>query len=467
MGFLGAILALSAWGHIHAGLTLPIPWEDEASLLSPAIHFAQSGTLLAPELNPDRAIFWQPPGYYVGMSFFVKIFGPGLETARGVSWAFMAASLCLLVLFLRRYPHGWMAILFLSLCWIDSPLTCIGNVVRMEGMLLFLACSGYLLCARNHWWKGLAVLSLSGLVHYNGVFFFCGAALAWLLQPSAWKRPAGSDIWAVAPVGILWLGYAAYVGFHWDWFIADMTVQFSRRTERGWLSLALAWPWLGYGLLYAGALCVAWARQRRWLLPATFGAASTALYVVQQEMWYVLFQFTGVILASWLAVVGIHAILQMVRVLPRWAPGVLNLFALPALLFHFYLQGIVEDPRGYPRDLAWGWGMRVADNVEYFTGSDLAIVSRKLRQALSGQENVWLAFDPPGDQMLYTGQLDENIHPFFPLFTEQRPDFVLVHRSKYIPDWIARYGNSIPDDAMLIHARDGNEQWRLFRVSPR
>ena len=466
-GFLGAVFALSAWGHVRAGLTLPIPWEDETSWLCPAIHFAQNGTLFAPELNPDRTLFWQPPGYFIGMALFVKIFGAGLGMARWVSWTFMASSLGLLALFFRRYPCGWMAVLFLSLCWLDSPLVCIGNVARMEGPLLFLACAGYLLCAQNRWWKGLAVLALSGLVHFNGVYFFCGAALAWLLQPSAWKRPAGSDFLFLAPVGILWLGYAVYAGCNWNWVAADMAEQFSRKTGRGLLANALSWPGLGYEIMHLVAAGGAWAKPRRWLLVVAFGAACLALYVVGQEMWYVPFQFVGIVLALWLAVAGIHALLRSIRTLPRWIPGGFYLIALPALLFHFYLHGIVEDPRGYPRDLAWGWGMRATDADEYCTEDDLANVVRALRQALPGPAPVLLGFDPPGDQMLYTGKLAENIRPFFPVFTDKRPDFILVHRSKYVPDWVARHKDSIPADAEPLYSRAGGEQWFLLRGSSR
>ena len=466
-GFLCAALAFSAWGHVQAGLTLPIPWEDETSWLCPAIRFAQSGTLFAPELNPDRTLFWQPPGYFIGMALFVKMFGAGLEAARWVSWAFMASSLGLLALFLRRFPRGGLAFFFLSLCWLDSPLVCIGNIARMEGPLLFLACAGYLLCAQNRWWKGLAVLALGGLVHFNGVYFFCGAAAAWLLQPSEWKRPARSDLLVLLPVGILWLGYAVYVGCNWNWFAADMAEQFARKSDRGLLANALSWPWIGYEILYLAAAATAWAKWRRGLLVVAFGAACLALYVVGQEMWYVPFQFVGIVIALWLAVAGIHALLRSIRALPRWIPGGFYGVALPAMLVHLYFQGIVEDPRGYPRDLAWGWGMRAADSVEYATADDLDRVVRALRQALPDHEPIFLGFDPPGDQMLYTGRLPGHVRPLFPLFTGKRPDFILVHRSKYVPDWIARHKDSISAGAAPLHSRDGGEEWHLLRVSAR
>lgn len=304
-------------------------------------------------------------------------------------------------------------------------------------------------------------------MHYNGVYFFCGAAGVWLLQPSEWKRPARSDLLVLFPVGILWLAYAVYAGCHWNWFAADMAEQFARKTGRGLLANAISRPWIGYEILYLVAGSVAWAKWRQGLLVVAFGAACLVLYVVGQEMWYVPFQFVGIILALWLAAAGIHAFIQSIRTLPRWIPVGFNWIVVPAMLLHFYLLGIVEDPRGYPRDLAWGWGMRAENEGRYFTEDDRARIAQALRQTLPDREPILLGFDPPGDQMLYTGRLPGHIRPLFPIFTEKRPDFVLVHRSKYVPDWIARHKDSIPADSIPLHSRDGSEQWHLLRGSSR
>ena len=52
------LLQLAA--HARAGFTFPPPWIDEAQFLWQAKAFAETGTLLAPQLHPERAIRWMP-----------------------------------------------------------------------------------------------------------------------------------------------------------------------------------------------------------------------------------------------------------------------------------------------------------------------------------------------------------------------------------------------------------------------
>ena len=67
------------WLHAGASLTFPIPWPDEASAMWPAIAIERTGSLFAPQLNPERDVLWMPPGYMVVSGLIFKVFGFSLS----------------------------------------------------------------------------------------------------------------------------------------------------------------------------------------------------------------------------------------------------------------------------------------------------------------------------------------------------------------------------------------------------
>ena len=131
-----ATLVVSARVHIAADYTLPPPWTDEASFLWPAYAFASNNSLRAPQYNPDRDIFWMPPGYMVIVGTAFKITGLSLEAARWFSWVCTVLSFVMLVMFVGRYPVSVVSTGLLSLFFLSSAAVAIGNVARMDALLL-------------------------------------------------------------------------------------------------------------------------------------------------------------------------------------------------------------------------------------------------------------------------------------------------------------------------------------------
>ena len=61
--------------HARAGFGFPPPWIDEAQFLWQAIAVADTGTLLAPQLDPARPVLWMPPGWFFAMGAAFKLLG--------------------------------------------------------------------------------------------------------------------------------------------------------------------------------------------------------------------------------------------------------------------------------------------------------------------------------------------------------------------------------------------------------
>jgi hypothetical protein len=99
-----ALLQLAV--HARAGFTFPPPWIDEAQFLWQAKAFADGGTLLAPQLHPERAIRWMPPGWFVLTGSALRVLGFDFALARALSFAWLLGGFALLAWLLRRLPHA-------------------------------------------------------------------------------------------------------------------------------------------------------------------------------------------------------------------------------------------------------------------------------------------------------------------------------------------------------------------------
>jgi len=464
IGTVLSTLFISALAHRSAGLTLPLPWNDETTFLWPAIHFAQQNTLLSPELNADRPLMWMPPGYMLILGLIFKIIPFSFVFVRWLSWGFMALAYVMLILWMRRYRSFWAALLFLSLFWLNSTFACAGNVARMDGLLLLLVTAGYLLCAHQAFWKGLPLLACSLLVHPNGIYFFGAALVAVLLQSAPWRRPTQSEKGLIVLAILAWVAYGLYVHLNWEGFQNDMAMQFSRKKDWNPLALLLRWPTCGYMTLYAMIGLVASVKFRRYLLPIAFGFSSYFISVTGHEMWYLFFLQLGMLVLGWLTIAAADRLVQKRWRHPsiRYASGAL--LGVVFLCF-FYLDGMVEGPRGYFRELAWGWGMHTESEVKYFTEQDRTSIWKAIQDRLpSGSAGIKVQFIPSADQFLYFDMFGPKIQPFTPHFTVQKPDMWVVHESRYIPPWVAKASEHIQPRSHLLYTRDETERW--YWVAP-
>ena len=132
--FCGTV-AISALQHWRAGLTLPLPWPDEASFLWQAISWCDHTTLFSPEVNPHREIFWMPPGYAVVTGFLAKIFGFSLIKVRWFSWVYSVIFYGGLLRLLWFRELRLFTALLVSAFFLGTHSMVVGNVGRMESLL--------------------------------------------------------------------------------------------------------------------------------------------------------------------------------------------------------------------------------------------------------------------------------------------------------------------------------------------
>jgi hypothetical protein len=272
-----------AWLHVRAGYSLPVPWPDEAHFLWPARSLAQHGTLVAPELHPDRALQWMPPGYAAVMAALYEVTGPSLAVARHVSAACTIAAAMLLAMLPRARIVGAIA----AALWLFNPsVIAMGNVARMEAPMLALVLAGFVALDRDRGPLALAAFAAASALHPNGLVFAI-AALAWIVATRTRVRPRDTPERSVLGLGVLACAVAWIMTITGDGFTDDLRFQLARKVDRDLLS-----PWLDRRTLVAiataGTLVIAEHRRTRALL---FAAALAALVArnVGREMWYAAF----------------------------------------------------------------------------------------------------------------------------------------------------------------------------------
>lgn len=483
-----AVLALATlWGgwtlHRRAGNALPLPWADEAAFFWPAVHWAQEGTLMAPELNPDREVLWMPPGMMVVLGTLFKVLPVRLDVARWVSWTMLAAGYACCMMWFRRLERGFPCGILLSGFFLNGAFTALGNVARMDAWLWAMVAAGFLLLHSGipGWRKGLGwtLLAVSPLVHPNGVCFLfaAGLAAAGCRVSALWTRadpgappgpPPGTARGRVWPWVLLalsaWVAYLVHAMGHRDAWMSDMAMQFVRKGARSpWWGL-LAWPKKGclVGYLAFGVYALVKAPRNLWL--AGWGGACLLAFVLGKEMWYRIFEQMGWL---WLFVLGFQLSLpwraKTGRIANALAHGVLFAWAVVFCVQH----GFIERPHAYRTgELYWHpYGMSLERDIPYVGADDREGMKAKL-DALAEEAGrpIRLFFIPPGDQLLFLDCFSPEVRPIYPLFTDAKPDCAIIHHSRYIGPRRWARARSVPDDAMPFLQRDGSEKWYCVPV---
>lgn len=477
-GIVGVTLATGCWVHGLAGNTLPLPWDDEVLFFWPAVHWAQENTLAAGELNPDRALQWMPPGMMVTLGTLFKWLPIRLDIARWVSWGMLALGYVCCACWIWRLKRALFGVVLLSLFFLNGAFTAAGNVARMDSWVWGMAAVAF---AILHSSKGgnsrrlaWTLLGCSPLVHPNGLYFLFAAGLAEagerlsgkLGRSKSSKSPFGSKwgvlLWGMLVAGV-WVAYVIYAGCHGKDWVSDMAFQFNRKGARAPWTWILSWPTLGClgWYLFFGVHALWRSPRNLWLVG--WGGANLMTYVIGREMWYEIFWQTGWL---WLVVLGFQLDLP---VRGRWekfatVSAMCLLFAWAGAFF--FKHGFIEGPRGYSRELSWGWGMRLEQEGAYISSEDVACLKSKLDDAAEvAGKPIRVEFFPGGDQLLLLECFNEQIHPFAPTFTEQKGDCTVVHVSRYRPSWLD-VRDKIPNGAPPFHERGGSEQWYFLWNQP-
>ncbi|MDE0887023.1 MAG: glycosyltransferase family 39 protein [Myxococcota bacterium] len=336
IGFVGYYVYL----HAQLGRGFPLPWPDEAAFLWPATNFAETGSLLSPELLANHHPMWMPPGFMLVRAFFFKLFGFSFDLARWVSAAEVLLAFAGVAALASRLRAHLAALLLCGAFLVSTEFVAAGNIARMEGLVLCLSALAITLLASGRVLTALAVLSLAPLVHPNGVYF----ALAGLVFSVASTEPRSKlrhpidsasrgEFIVVGVVVLCWCAYLVYVATHYTDFLLQMNAQLDRKVSRsnriGISSTLLV------ALCTTSLACGLWGfvRNERILLLACFGTAAWCVRAVGLEVWYWVYLQFGLLLLS-IAVLEILTTLWQESIAPVWLP---NAAAGLALAWQFFI----------------------------------------------------------------------------------------------------------------------------------
>lgn len=465
-----AILGISAWVHALAGFTLPFPWNDESMTLFPARNMAEHQRLFSPEMNPEKVIFCYPVQDAL-LGVMTMALGPGLGWARHLSWVWTALSLVLLALWLRRAPGRFVLLGVAGWFYVSAPLVVAGNIVRPEAMMLAIFAALLVAAKAGRPWMVGACGVLAASLHPAGAIGagFASLGAAWMILRTR-PRPDRYDL-AVLALAALAAGYFAQVVVrHWadirEWFLATSSEPMTQDAAS-----ILSSPWL---VLFLGlhVVFLAWAawRDRSMVIPVLLGCGVALIPAIRTQMWYDSYRAWTVLLTvlNGACLIG-RGLVRIDRPSHTLLRAVMHhvvaaAAALP-LLWNAYGHGWLEGPRGYPRELQWGWGMRMGDpDVPYYREQDREALEAALRGRI-GDTAYRLSMLSEADSILMWRGLGRHLF-YQQVRTPVEPDLVIIHDSRYKPDWVRDIHRSRTEAshrfAGVLHERDDTERWTLW-----
>jgi len=420
------------------GLTFPTPWPDEGSFLWQALAFRDHGTLFAPELNPEREVLWMPPGFMVLEGLVFRIIPFTLERSRLLSTLFLAGAFSLVAIAARGFKSRLGIPLLLAVFLHACPIVLmVGNVARMEALLLVLVTAGFLALGAGRS-LGFGLLLFAPLIHPNGGFALVGGALYWFFRR---KRTSfeGADRVVIVLGVAAGLAYAAYAGSHWQSFVADIGAQLRFKhfvsTESGGLLSRVGEPAV---LVPFAALALAAWGARRFAVPGVsallaLGATLYAQTSVAAGWCYEVYPAFAAFL-SFVAFleVGVHAFAR--RSLSR-APRTALSVAAPVLLTVLSFLVVARSPF-INRSLERAVVERPGRDPEYLTTHDRLLVEGFLRALRPAQGTLVVMFVPDADALEFESLRGPSLRFAQQTFYESRPHMVIAHTSVWFPSWI-------------------------------
>ena len=321
VGALAILTLLAALLHLRAGYTFPRPWPDEAHFITPALTLLREGRLAVPELNAPGGIFWMPTGYYVAQLPLLVLRIDPLVAGRLLSligvvvftWGvFLAAT--------RAGVHAAVAFGAL-LVWLCMPrVVAIGNIARMEGVILGIVGLCLWLTSSGRWPLAVSVSLLAPLVHPVGVVVPVAVAVAALVDQRGRRWTHGEWIVLAVAVGV-WVAQVAYLLAHAGVAADHLRFQFTRKAGRPITLQWWQWALLAITAVSGAVATWRWRRSGRALAAVetmlALAGAFVLVDVVGREMWYEhLGRETAVLLAG---LVAIAALSRVPTAAQRWS----------------------------------------------------------------------------------------------------------------------------------------------------
>lgn len=459
----------------QADNSYPTPWPDEAHFLWQAHSVAEDNTLFSSELNTDRTIMWQPPGYAIFVGLLFKVFGSSLDVARMISLLLMIAAFLVLISLLTHYGNRWPILFISSLFFLNARFVACGNVARMEALLLLLVFTGFLLIQRGRSLSGLALLAISPIVHFNG-FYFCLFGLGLVIfrgELFTFLRPFTREkITALVIVGTVWLAYVVLIAGNWESFILDMEFQLLRKARNTtWYLLFGNEALLLYLFILAGSIYAYKVKLRATEL-LFLATPALIIYPMGHELWYEVIDHlanlvvTVFFLHVWFHIIPIEgSILQRCKQFSLWV-------ALMILLIGWnYRSDRIENMLDYKASFDFTT-LGLKGGTAYLTDADQTVLSGILDSLASESGDLLVEFQPHADGFYFLDLAQKNVKFSCPVFQRRKPDLLVVHFSRHLPSWwrfgdnaLTRMGKTRHSTQHILYQRDSTELW-YFVMAP-
>jgi hypothetical protein len=458
---LGAFVAFFRARSELGGFTHPTPWQDEGSFLWQAIAIKESNSLFAPELNPNRHVFWMPPGYMVLSGLIFKVTGFSLAWARLLSGIYLSATVAVLALVLRgsrnRLVHAVLFGIFLQF----PIMLLVSNTARMEPLVLLIGVCAFALAHCGKLVAALAAGVFAPLIHPNALFFLVGAAGVVLAERRTefWRTARRWEWFALLVAAGCWLTYVVYVARHWGPFLSDMGFQlhwkrYEAAGEGGRLGRLLD----VHTIIAAAILVLAFVhlrhdRKARALLGL---AGSLLLITVITKGW--LYEVYHALLYLVLSVLVIESMPAMLDRYSRFSGFAKRVFAKLAtvLVAANAVFVLLPDPL-LASSVASATLPPARGMPPYWVQEDRSVIERFLRGLESSPVPLQVQFTPAADALLFHDLRSNKIRFLQQTFYEGRADIVVSHESIWYPASLRRVYNL----QMLKHGVAGPEvRWR-------
>jgi len=463
------VIVLSAFAHSRAAFYLPHPWPDESAFVWPAIAFQEENTFLAPQVNPERPLMWMPPGYYAVVGLLLKVTGFSFVKVRWISWAFSVVAYLALLYFFKDRKTWYAYLVLISLTFLNVFFLVMGNVARMESLLVSVVLVGFLFLQCSRPWEGLSILAGSVLIHPNGLFF-CALAGLWSIWKFkfTWPKPCLSAKFLICGVLVLVIGYGVYVLGNWNGFMTDMKWQYASKTGHDFSELWLSARYIAMMLAYLLLFFVAVIFTRDLLLQVLFGMACLLIRLVGNEMWYAVYVSIALLILLCTMLDLIRKLAEKIPATgskPSKVPQVAVYLSVIGMILLGGKIGVFDLSARYPYNLKW-CDMTIKQDSQYFNSEDAGILLKKIREKLPAGSNSRVAFLPPADALLLYPRSKEAFHSYEGLFFSQKADLIVVHKGSMVSDWWSKtYANAVKSLKLssgdIVYSR-GDNDWYVM-----
>ncbi len=418
------------WLHSLAGLSFPVPWEDEAVFVMQGKALADHGSMFSPSLNPNRVVEWMPPGYMIFLGGVLRFPGNILFLSRLASFLLVILVFLLLAYTIwKKTKHAWLTLILIALYMTSRYFIMAGNMARMEALVLALITIAIYCFTAKKPFIALAILTLTPIVHPNGLYFFIAGVLYFFsTEKFSLKNISTLTVLIWFLVFGAWLAYGIHIIQHWVDFKFDMTQQMERKAGRNfWEAVKQTKYIFGFtAIVLAGVY--SWLKKEKWLLMLVyFAGASLFINRVGQEMWYEVYDSFAFIL---LCIVILYIVYS-------FNSKVMTVIGLVLVIAIGFKSGAIEKSLDYRRDINFN-GLRLSDSVPYIQQSDIQRVREYILSQRKNSTKIRVKFEPRGDALLFQNPEDSLIAPIHvhkekTMFPDQDCDLYIVHVSKYFP----------------------------------